>query len=225
MAAGFRMRVVGSVAVMQRISECGGVEIWQTSVSSMDNNCYLVAEQATGEGILIDAADDAAEIERLLSAPDFTVHLAAIVTTHTHWDHIRALREVQAATDAPAVAGAGDEGELPVAASHVVKNGDRIRFGEHEIEVVHLGGHTPGSIALVLDIDGCPTQLFTGDGLFPSGVGKTDGAKNFAELLGNVETRLFEWFDDDARVNPGHGDATTLGAERPHLAEWRERGW
>lgn len=68
-------------------------------------------------------------------------------------------------------------------------------------------------------------HLFTGDSLFPGGVGKTDGEANFVSLLDDVESRIFGRYDDRTVVYPGHGKDTTLGSERPHLPEWRTRGW
>ncbi|WP_288025941.1 MBL fold metallo-hydrolase, partial [Arthrobacter sp.] len=93
------------------------------------------------------------------------------------------------------------------------------------LHAVHLRGHTPGSIAYVLT-DGGTTLIFSGDSLFPGGVGNTENdPERFTALLDDVEERLFGAYPDDAVVLPGHGDATTLGAERPSLPEWRGRGW
>ena len=72
---------------------------------------------------------------------------------------------------------------------------------------------------------GDATQLFTGDCLFPGGVGKTWKAGDFDQLLSDVTSRVFNVYDDSTVIYPGHGDDTTLGAERPHLDEWKERGW
>ncbi len=78
---------------------------------------------------------------------------------------------------------------------------------------------------LYQDPGGTP-HLFTGDSLFPGGVGNTQGdADRFARLIDDVEHRVFDVLPDETWVYPGHGNDTTLGAERPHLAEWRERGW
>jgi glyoxylase-like metal-dependent hydrolase (beta-lactamase superfamily II) len=102
-----------------------------------------------------------------------------------------------------------------------------VQVGDQVLEVVHLRGHTPGSIALVWrGPEGAGTHLFTGDSLFPGGVGNTQqDAERFRSLIDDVEARLFDVLPDDTWVYPGHGRDTTLGAERPHLGEWRERGW
>lgn len=97
--------------------------------------------------------------------------------------------------------------------------------GQITLEVIHLRGHTPGSIALLYrDPNGHP-HLFTGDSLFPGGVGKTGSPSDFTSLLDDVETRIFGELPDETWFYPGHGDDSTLGEQRGQLAEWRERGW
>jgi glyoxylase-like metal-dependent hydrolase (beta-lactamase superfamily II) len=150
-----------------------------------------------------------------------------IVTTHQHGDHWQALEAVAEATGAPTAVHQLDADALPVKPDRFLAGGDTIVIGELNFDVIHLRGHTPGSVALALRPAGDRTavQLFTGDCLFPGGVGKTWEPGAFEELLGDVSSQLFGVFDDDTVVYPGHGDDTTLGAERPHLEEWRERGW
>ena len=107
-----------------------------------------------------------------------------------------------------------------------VQQGDTIPVGDCPLEVIALAGHTPGSIALLYDDPAGHPHLFTGDSLFPGGVGNTFGDKAaFEQLIGEVSTKIFDRLPDDTWFYPGHGDDSTLGAERPHLAEWRERGW
>lgn len=195
--------------------------ITRLAVGPMDNNAYLLRCSTTGEQILIDAANEA---ERLLEAIG-EGGLARIVTTHRHGDHWQALEAVVAATDAETVAGEDDADELPVPVDVRVRTGARIRAGSEELEVIELVGHTPGSIALAWDDPDGVVHLFTGDSLFPGGVGKTWSPEDFTSLINDVESRLFDRFPDETIVHPGHGDPTTLGAERPHLAEWRARGW
>lgn len=94
------------------------------------------------------------------------------------------------------------------------------------MRAIHLWGHTPGGLALLYEGDPERPHLFTGDSLFPGGVGNTQqDPERFARLLGDVETKLFGPLPDETWVYPGHGKDTTLGVERPHLAEWRARGW
>ncbi|HEX6246990.1 MAG TPA: MBL fold metallo-hydrolase [Nocardioidaceae bacterium] len=187
----------------------------------MSNNVYLLRCRASDEQLLIDAADDADAILTMVG-PD---GLATVVTTHGHWDHHRALAAVVKATGATTVAGVEDAPDLPVKVDRTVSDGDRISLGRCELEVIHLTGHTPGSIALLYDDPAGTPHLFTGDSLFPGGVGKTWSTEDFASLIDDVEYKIFERLPDETWFYPGHGDDSTLGAERPHLAEWRSRGW
>jgi len=108
---------------------------------------------------------------------------------------------------------------------HVMLTYDRIPVGEVELEVIHLRGHTPGSIALLYRDPAGHPHLFTGDSLFPGGPGKTASPENFTSLMNDLESRVFDTLPDDTWFYPGHGDDATLGSERPKLAEWRQRGW
>ncbi|OBK19627.1 MBL fold metallo-hydrolase [Mycobacterium asiaticum] len=202
-----------------------GATILKASVGPMDNNAYLVTCSATGETLLIDAANDA---EVLLDLIDrYAPKLSLIVTSHQHFDHWQALQAVAEATGAPTASHEIDAEPLPVKPDRLLAHGDTVQIGELIFDVLHLRGHTPGSVALALDgpKTGGVTHLFTGDCLFPGGVGKTWQPGDFEQLLGDVTTRVFDVYADSTVIYPGHGDDTELGAERPHLAEWRERGW
>ncbi|MDO8144957.1 MULTISPECIES: MBL fold metallo-hydrolase [unclassified Isoptericola] len=201
-------------------------DVTAVSVGPMDNNAYLVTCRATGSRLLVDAAADAPALLELLDGRG----LDTVVTTHRHRDHLGALADVVAATGARTAAGADDAAAITaatgVAIDERLHHDDTVRVGALELGVLNLRGHTPGSVALALDGAGGPTRLFTGDSLFPGGVGNTDhDPARFTQLLDDVVTRVFAAFDDETIVLPGHGAATTLGAERPHLAAWRERGW
>ncbi len=204
----------------------------------MDNNVYLLTCTATGQQLLVDAADEAPRILELAregasagptGADGSQPLLHTVVTTHQHWDHYRALAQVVADTGATTAAGAPDADALPVAADLRLRHGDQVRFGDVVLDVLLLRGHTPGSVALAYrdpgDADG-QAHLWTGDSLFPGGVGNTgQDSALFGQLMDDVEARVFDVYGDDTWVYPGHGRDTTLGAERPHVAEWRRRGW
>jgi glyoxylase-like metal-dependent hydrolase (beta-lactamase superfamily II) len=192
----------------------------------MSNNCYLLRCRATGTQVLIDAAAEPAQL--LTLAGD--AGLAAVVTTHQHWDHHRALSDVVTTTGAATYAGAPDAEAITeqtgVLITHPVTDGDTIAVGDQTLSVIAVAGHTPGSICLRYDDPAGHTHLFTGDSLFPGGVGATFGdADAFAQLIDDVEHKLFGTLPDDTWFYPGHGNDSTLGAERPHLPEWRIRGW
>ncbi|MEZ0359842.1 MBL fold metallo-hydrolase [Mycobacterium sp. SA01] len=202
-----------------------GATIVKMSVGPMDNNTYVVTCSHSGESLLIDAANDAELLVDLVreQAPK----LALIVTSHQHFDHWQALEALAEATGVPTAAHPLDAEPLPVRPQRYLADGDTITVGDLIFDVIHLRGHTPGSVALALRPAGerTATHLFTGDCLFPGGVGKTWEPGAFEQLLGDVDSKVFGRYGDDTVVYPGHGDDTTLGAERPHLAEWRERGW
>ena len=203
------------------VRELPELMITKFSVGDMDNNVYLLRCRRTDQQLLVDAADDPQRILEVVGSDG----LRTVVTTHQHWDHHRALPDVVARTDATTVAGTEDAAELPVAVDRLVGDGDVVEVGECRLEVVHLRGHTPGSIALLYDDpDGTP-HVFTGDSLFPGGVGRTGSPEDFTSLLDDVSTKLFDRLPDETWFYPGHGDDSTLGAERPHLTEWRDRGW
>lgn len=229
-----------------------GYTVRRAFVSDMNNAVYLITAKPSGEQLLIDAADDLEALQQLIAAgaadavaadggsaaqPGGT--LRWILTTHTHWDHTRATNALAEATGAQIAVGREDaptlRDERGVAVDRELVGGEQIAIDGVTLETIALRGHTPGSIAFVLSEERnggapggerSPVLLFTGDSLFPGGVGNTgDDAGRFAQLFADVTERLFDRFDDDAMVYPGHGAATTLGAERPSLPEWRARGW
>ena len=200
-----------------------GASIVKVSVGPMDNNAYLVTCSQTGETILIDAANDAEILLELVER--FAPKLSLIVTSHQHQDHWLALADVAKQTKVPTAAHQLDAEPLPVKPDRILANGDTIKIGALTFDVIHLQGHTPGSVALALDGADDATHLFTGDCLFPGGLGRTTKPAEFDSLFDDVSSRVFDVYSDDTVVYPGHGDDTTLGAERPHLEEWRERRW
>ncbi|MEU6263337.1 MBL fold metallo-hydrolase [Saccharopolyspora shandongensis] len=205
--------------------ELDALTITKMSVGPMDNNAYLLVCRRTGDALLIDAANDSERLADLLGHDAQRPRLRTIVTTHQHADHWQALGAVAGQTGCFTLAHPADADALPVPPDRLVEQGDTIEVGESQLSVIHLRGHTPGSIALLYrDPNGHP-HLFTGDSLFPGGVGKTSSPENFRSLIDDVENRIFAELPDDTWFYPGHGDDSTLGAERPKLAEWRERGW
>ncbi|GID31829.1 MBL fold metallo-hydrolase [Paractinoplanes brasiliensis] len=201
------------------VRDLGALTITKVSVGPMDNNAYLL--RSGDEQLLIDAANDAGTLIALAG----DAGLATVVTTHRHADHWQALEEVVAATGAESLAHIEDAAEIPLV-NRDLRDGEHITVGPATLEVIHLVGHTPGSIALLYQDPDGPPHLFTGDSLFPGGVGNTRKNKaNFESLITDVEQKLFNRLPDKTWFYPGHGNDSTLGAERPHLPEWRARGW
>lgn len=196
--------------------------IVKLSVGPMDNNAYLLGCRATGEQLLVDAANEPGRLRTLIGEDG----LSTVVTTHAHMDHWLALEDVVEQTGAASLAHAADAGDIPVV-TRTVEDGETVRVGDCALEVVHLVGHTPGSIALLYR-DPAPAgapHLFTGDSLFPGGPGRTTNPQDFESLMTDLETKIFGQLPDETWFYPGHGRDSMLGTERPAIPEWRARGW
>ena len=207
------------------VRELPHLTIRKMSVSEMHNNVYLLTCPSTGEQLLIDAADDPVRcLEFIAQGGESVGHL---VTTHRHWDHTRALAEVATATGARTYAGAADADALPLAPDVRLEQGDTIEFGGISLDVAIVSGHTEASVVLTYRDPEGHDHVFTGDTLFPGGVGATqnDPTQSFPVLFRDVNRRIFDVHDDATWIYPGHGGDTTLGAERPHLDVWKARGW
>ncbi|MGH8868643.1 MAG: MBL fold metallo-hydrolase [Actinomycetes bacterium] len=195
--------------------------ITKIAVGPMDNNAYLLRCRATGEELLVDAAN---EPDRLLDLVG-DERLASVVTTHRHPDHWQGLEQVVKSTGARTLAHRLDAEAIPVATEQVLEDGSTVQVGRVSLSVTHLSGHTPGGVALCYDDPQGRPHLFTGDSLFPGGPGKTTNPTDFTSLMDDLEAKVFGRLPDETWVYPGHGDDTTLGAERGSLGEWRARGW
>jgi len=193
------------------------VEITRVVVGPMDNNVYVVRCRRTGESVLVDAANEADLLLELCRRLD----VKRVLTTHGHQDHIQAVPAVRAA-GYPVGIGADDVPLLPdndfvIDAETVVEVGDLV------LRTIHTPGHTPGSMCFV--VEGSPV-LLAGDTLFPGGPGATKfPGGDFPTIIASIGERLFGRLPDHTVVMPGHGADTTIGAERPHLQEWADRGW
>jgi len=192
--------------------DTGGPRVKKFSVGPYDNNVYVLS--SGGDALIVDGANDAdrilAEVER--------DHVAGIVQTHGHIDHVQALEKLVAELGVPVYAHPGDAKRMPVRTEDLGE-GDRLTVGEIAVRVMHTPGHTPGSLCLATG-----SFLFSGDTLFPGGPGATDGdPKRFAQVMTSLG-RLFA-LPDETRVCPGHGLDTFIGRERPHVETWRVRGW
>jgi glyoxylase-like metal-dependent hydrolase (beta-lactamase superfamily II) len=193
------------------------VEVHRFVVGPVANNVYVVRCRRTGTAALIDAAN---EHDRLLAVAT-RLGVTSVLETHGHWDHIQAVGQVREAGIDVWVR-VEDAGQLP-GYDHLLEDDDVLAVGDLRVRTVHTPGHTPGSISFL--VEGAPL-LFTGDTLFPGGPGAThfEGG-DFATIITSIEERFFRVLDDATILWPGHGAPSTIGAERPHLDEWVERGW
>ncbi|MGB2804130.1 MAG: MBL fold metallo-hydrolase [Candidatus Zixiibacteriota bacterium] len=194
-------------------------------VGLLETNCYILGDEKTKDAVVIDPGADFEEIDRQLRTLELKVKY--IVLTHGHFDHTGALAQLKKATgaealihaeDSPMLSPTGqaqpflmDSGADPCAADRTLRDGDKIRFGENRLEVLHTPGHTPGGISLVTD-----RMIFTGDTLFCGSVGRTDLAGgSLQQLIDSIKRKLLPR-GDDCLIYPGHGPASSIGEERKH---------
>lgn len=165
------------IATQTEVTELADITIRRISVSEMDNNVYLLTSKEHGTQVLIDAADDARAIAGLVAAGSGDcsdwANLQLIITTHSHWDHVRALESVATHSEAMTACGAADENDIAVPMDLTFENGDTAELDGFELDIIELRGHTPGSIAVVYRDPSGPAHIFSGDSLFPGGLGKT----------------------------------------------------
>jgi glyoxylase-like metal-dependent hydrolase (beta-lactamase superfamily II) len=199
----------------------GRLLVRKLSVEEMDNNVYLLACTRTRQALLVDAAARADRLREAMAGFD----VRAVVQTHGHWDHVRAWEDLHTDPGLPVWGHPGDVELFPAPLDRELAHEDVLTVGDLEVHVLHTPGHTDGSLHYLVHGDE-RAHLCTGDSLFPGGPGNTWGDETrFTQLLDGLEREVFGRLPDDTWIYPGHGDDTTIGAERPSLPEWRERGW
>lgn len=188
-------------------------------------NCYIVYDEDTKEGIVIDPGGDADEIISLIK--EKCLNIKYIVLTHAHADHIAGVKEVKEYTNAPLAVHKLDEpllkddkknlsslmamGKVELSADICLDDKDTISFGNLNCEVIHTPGHTPGGISLKIE-----DSLFTGDTLFAGSIGRTDFEYgSYSDIMNSIKSRLII-FSDNTKVYPGHGPSTTLKREKEY---------
>ena len=224
-------------------------------VGQLRCNCHIVGDPYTREAIVIDPGDDAERILEIIARHHLKV--VAIIITHAHIDHIVGLHRVNQATAAPVYMHADDldlyrmldmqaswigwDPPEKVQVDHLLRDGEAIRWGSRQVQVLHTPGHTQGSICLYMPSDmpsAAPSKmpearaaaiaaksterpprrrsglLFSGDTLFARSIGRTDlWGGSFDKIIRSVKGTLLD-LPDDTIVYPGHGEATTIGEER-----------
>ncbi len=192
-------------------------EVHRVVVGPLANDVYVVRCRRSGSAVLIDAAD---EHERLLEL-SAALGVTSVLETHGHWDHIGAV-EAMREVGVEVWVHPEDAARLP-SYDQLLVDGAVHQVGDLRVRVIHTPGHTEGSTCFHLETT---PVLFTGDTLFPGGPGAThfEGG-DFTSIISSIERRLLRAFGDETIIWPGHGAPSTIGAERPHLDEWIERGW
>ncbi|MBI2854455.1 MAG: MBL fold metallo-hydrolase [Chloroflexi bacterium] len=192
------------------------------------SNTYIVGSEKTRKGMIVDAGAEAGKILRCVQRHELTIEF--IVATHTHIDHIAALKQVMEATGGklsvheleakgqllhslsrvlgPFIGGSFDKMPEP---DKQLKDGDVLEVGTLRFQVLHTPGHSPGGISLVGE-----GVVFTGDTLFNLGIGRTDfPGCSFDDLMHSINKKLLV-LPGDTQVYPGHGPSTTISAERQY---------
>ena len=194
------------------------VEVHKLVVGPYDNNVFVIRCRATGDAVLIDAANEHKKLLELCTQ----LGVRRVLETHGHWDHIQAIPAMREAGYEVAVTAADAPRLKDVGYDVFIDDAEVIEVGNLRLLAIHNPGHTEGSISFA--VTDTPL-LFTGDTLFPGGPGNTalEGG-DFATIIQSIDNKLFT-FPPDTIVLPGHGLDTTIGAERPHLQSWVDRGW
>lgn len=216
-----------------KLDSFGTVEIHHAELNDYENNCYVIVDTTTGAALVVDAADAAPYVLRLLEVASETalaagrpeVRPVGILTTHKHPDHWQALADVREALGVPTMAGEADAPEIPVPTDRLLNHLDAIEVGSLHLDVIALRGHTDGSVALAIVQEGEAPRLITGDSLFPGGIGNTwDDPERYEQLLTDCVERIFRQYPNETVFYPGHGLPSTLGKERGFLNRWRLLG-
>ena len=208
----------------------GKLTIRSFAVMPFDENCYVVSDD-TGEGVVIDPGGMAKEILAYILEKKLSIQ--AVLDTHGHCDHIGANDAIRDETGAPLYIHKADAPmlsdmrlnlsafmgfkALSRPAEHLLSEGDKISFGQSELEVIHTPGHTVGGVCFVGD-----GVVFTGDTLFAGSIGRSDfPGGSEVELIGNIKKKLLA-LPDEMKVYSGHGPSSEIGWERqcnPYL-QW-----
>ncbi len=190
-------------------------------LGGLDNNVWIIVD--SGESLIIDASFEAASIAAKISETTSK----GIAITHGHFDHINAADELRKQTNTPIYLHSEDkplwrQQYSNAEPDHSLQDEEKLHAGDTHVRILHTPGHTPGSVCYYVET---LNTVFTGDTLFPGGPGATRwDYSDFTQIIESIRTKLFT-LPDNTQVLPGHGEPTTIGAEKPKLQEWIKRGW
>lgn len=185
-------------------------------------NCYIIGDEKTGLGVIVDPGGDAEGILR--QCESMGLDIKYIILTHGHGDHVGAVHDIKAATGAKILMNKSDEylvmggnktlmpilsGTKQFEIDECINEGDILEAGDLKISVIKTPGHTPGGVTLKID-----DILITGDTLFKGSIGRTDFEfGSYEEIIDSINNKLMV-YNDNTKVYPGHGPSTTIGYER-----------
>jgi hydroxyacylglutathione hydrolase len=197
------------------------------TVGPFQENCYVIGDEVTGEGVLIDPGDEAARIA--LAVERTNLEIGWIIITHAHIDHVGGVAALVDEYACPVLMHAEAEpmlGQLPTQAMMMglrfgkvpavdrhIEDDEVLEVGGLELKALYTPGHAPGHLAFYLESEGL---VLSGDALFAGGVGRTDLFGGDMDLLLRSIVERLMTLPDETRVLPGHGPETTIGEERAH---------
>ena len=188
------------------------VNVRTLPLGAYQTNCYIAWGEDSDDCIVIDPGYNPETV--LFAAKQLGKEIAGILLTHGHFDHVGAVRGIAEKTGCPVYIHPGDLSQPeemtagPLSYTHTYGEGDTVRLAGLTLRVLSTPGHTPGSVCLLTE-----NTLFSGDTLFQDSIGRTDfPGGNFAQMRASLN-RLAA-MEDDLRVLPGHGPATTLHEEK-----------